>query len=256
MRSIMLSALSWASCSSSGAPAQPASHEIDRAGEDDAARRRQEDARLRRQGHANENPHAAEGRLRQEMHGGDEVAHSGTPPTGPREARPDDRLRGGPGIHHPCCGVWIAGSRPFGRARNDGYTNFGIGPRCGVGVGQIDETLVDIAPAPAFGRIVALDDRMAAGVEMLGGVPVRRVIAAADMAAGPAQPQSAPRTRRSSGIPRSRARSASPSRMPADMRASSLAHRCALRLRTAGGSIAALTPAPASASTAATARPA
>src|SRR4051812_26040146 len=48
---------------------------------------------------------------------------------------------------------------------------------------EVEKDLVDIAPAPAFGRIVALDDRVSAAVEMRGGVAVRAVVAAADMAA-------------------------------------------------------------------------
>ena len=59
-------------------------------------------------------------------------------------------------------------------------------------VRQIEHHLVDVAPAPAFRRIVALDDRMAGGVEMLGRVLVRRIVAAADMAAGAAEPQMHP----------------------------------------------------------------
>src|SRR5665213_2285910 len=55
-------------------------------------------------------------------------------------------------------------------------------------VGEIDEGLLHVAPAPAFRRIVTLDDGMAGSMKMLGGVSVRRVIAAADMAAGSAQP--------------------------------------------------------------------
>ena len=50
-------------------------------------------------------------------------------------------------------------------------------------VRQVEECLVDVAPAPVFGWIVAFDDRVAGGVEVLGGVPVRRIVAAADMAA-------------------------------------------------------------------------
>ncbi len=46
------------------------------------------------------------------------------------------------------------------------------------------ENLVNIARSPAFGRIVALDDRMTGGVKMFGGATVGRVVAAADMAAG------------------------------------------------------------------------
>src|SRR5947209_6511625 len=51
-------------------------------------------------------------------------------------------------------------------------------------VGQIEEGLVDIAPAPAFGRVVTFDNRMSRRAEMFGGVAVRRVVAAADMTAG------------------------------------------------------------------------
>ena len=63
----------------------------------------------------------------------------------------------------------------------------------GLAVRQIEQHFVDIAPAPAFRRIVALDDRMAGGVEMLGGVRVGRIVAAADVAAGAADPQMQPR---------------------------------------------------------------
>jgi hypothetical protein len=51
-------------------------------------------------------------------------------------------------------------------------------------VGQIERDLVNIAPAPAFGRIIALDDRVGGRVIMFGGVLVGRIVAAADMAAG------------------------------------------------------------------------
>src|ERR1051325_9003392 len=56
-------------------------------------------------------------------------------------------------------------------------------------IGQIEHDLVDVAPAPALGRIIALDHRMAGGVEMFGGVAVGRAVAAADVPAGAAQPQ-------------------------------------------------------------------
>lgn len=45
-------------------------------------------------------------------------------------------------------------------------------------VGQVQEDLVEVAPAPAFGRIVAFYDRMTGRMEMLGRVPVGRRIAA------------------------------------------------------------------------------
>src|SRR5437660_5206728 len=52
---------------------------------------------------------------------------------------------------------------------------------------------MDVAPAPALGRIIALDHRMAGGVEMFGGVAVGRVVAAAHVPAGAAHPQVHPR---------------------------------------------------------------
>src|ERR1700750_1142871 len=61
-------------------------------------------------------------------------------------------------------------------------------------VGQIEDDLVEITPAPAFGRIVALDDRMAGGMEMRGRVLVRGVVGAADVTAGAADPQVQPDT--------------------------------------------------------------
>src|SRR4051812_39941988 len=57
---------------------------------------------------------------------------------------------------------------------------------------QVEIDFVDIAPAPAFGRIIAFDDRMARRMIMFGRVTVRGIIAAADMAAGPAQPEMHP----------------------------------------------------------------
>src|SRR4051812_3286404 len=57
---------------------------------------------------------------------------------------------------------------------------------------QVEHHLVDITPAPAFRRIIALDDRMLGCMEMFCGVPVRGIVAAADMAAGAADPQVQP----------------------------------------------------------------
>src|SRR3954449_5176289 len=59
-------------------------------------------------------------------------------------------------------------------------------------VRQVEQHFVDIAPAPAFRRIVAFDHRMGGGMEMRGRVLVRRIVAAADMAAGAADPQMQP----------------------------------------------------------------
>jgi hypothetical protein len=57
---------------------------------------------------------------------------------------------------------------------------------------QIDRNLVDIAPSPAFRRIVALNDRMSSGVKMLPRVLAGRLVAAANVTAVPADPQMHP----------------------------------------------------------------
>src|SRR5438105_15849757 len=49
--------------------------------------------------------------------------------------------------------------------------------------------LVDVTPTPIFSGLERLDDGMARGAVMPGCVPVRRGIAAADVAAGQAEPQ-------------------------------------------------------------------
>ena len=58
---------------------------------------------------------------------------------------------------------------------------------------KVEEHLVDVAPAPAFGRVIAFDDRMPGRVEVLRRVTVGGIVAAADMAAGAAEPQMHPR---------------------------------------------------------------
>src|SRR3954469_14210930 len=58
--------------------------------------------------------------------------------------------------------------------------------------GQVEHHFVHITPAPAFGRIVALDDGMLGAVEMLGGVLAAGLVAAAHMAASAAHPQVKP----------------------------------------------------------------
>ena len=60
-------------------------------------------------------------------------------------------------------------------------------------IAEVEHYLVNVAPPPAFGRVIAFDDRMPRLVEMFGGMAVRQLVAAADMAAGPAQPQMQPR---------------------------------------------------------------
>src|SRR4051812_14183086 len=57
---------------------------------------------------------------------------------------------------------------------------------------QVEHHLVNIAPAPAFGRIISLDNGMPATVEMSGGMLAARLVAAADMAATAADPQVKP----------------------------------------------------------------
>ena len=58
---------------------------------------------------------------------------------------------------------------------------------------KVQTNFIDIAPSPPFRRIVAFDDRMAGLAKMLGGVTVWRAVAAADMAACPAEAQMHPR---------------------------------------------------------------
>ena len=59
---------------------------------------------------------------------------------------------------------------------------------------QIEQDLIDIAPAPSLGWIVTLDDRMFRRMKMPGGVLVGRIVAAADVTAGAADPQMQPNT--------------------------------------------------------------
>ena len=48
---------------------------------------------------------------------------------------------------------------------------------------ELEFDLVDIAPAPFFTGFEGAHDRVFGGVEMLGGMPVRRRITTANMAA-------------------------------------------------------------------------
>src|SRR5712675_2581110 len=59
-------------------------------------------------------------------------------------------------------------------------------------VRQIEQDFIDIAPAPTFRRIVALDDGMLGGVEVLGRVLVGGIVATADVTATAADPQMQP----------------------------------------------------------------
>src|SRR5215204_3196300 len=54
-------------------------------------------------------------------------------------------------------------------------------------LGRAHCDLVDVAPDPVLTALHGLDDRMLGGVEVLGGVPVPRVVAAPDVAAGLAE---------------------------------------------------------------------
>ena len=57
----------------------------------------------------------------------------------------------------------------------------------------INHLFINIAPAPVFTRLERLDDRMFRRMEVFRGVLVLRRIAAADVAAGHAEPQVDPR---------------------------------------------------------------
>src|SRR5204862_192919 len=59
-------------------------------------------------------------------------------------------------------------------------------------IGEFDLYIVDIAPAPAFRRVVTLDDRMFGAAVVLRRVLVGRGVAAADMTAGAAESQMHP----------------------------------------------------------------
>src|ERR1700730_9189183 len=58
---------------------------------------------------------------------------------------------------------------------------------------KVQANFIHIAPSPPSPRTIAFDDRMAGLAEMLGSVTVWRVVAAADMAARPAEAQMHPR---------------------------------------------------------------
>jgi hypothetical protein len=64
--------------------------------------------------------------------------------------------------------------------------------RCGVAV-QIELDLINVAPTPAFRRVVTFDDRMSGGVKMLRGVLSGGLIAAANVTAMSTDPQMDPR---------------------------------------------------------------
>ena len=51
-------------------------------------------------------------------------------------------------------------------------------------IGKVKDDFVYVTPTPVFRRIVAFNDRVRGGAKMLGRMPVRRVIATADVTAG------------------------------------------------------------------------
>ena len=53
-------------------------------------------------------------------------------------------------------------------------------------IAEVEHNLVHVTPSPAFGWVIAFDDRMARIMKVLRGVAVRRVVATANMAAGSA----------------------------------------------------------------------
>ena len=59
-------------------------------------------------------------------------------------------------------------------------------------VRQVEIDLINIAPTPTFGRIIAFDDRVRCRLEMLGSMPIWRIVAATDMPARSAQPKMHP----------------------------------------------------------------
>src|SRR5262249_52274307 len=92
----------------------------------------------------------------------------------------------------PCCYEYRpATGRRKGSviARNWAFLRGDVGP-------QVEEDFVDIAPAPALRRVIALDDGMLGVMEVLGGVFVLRLAAAADMAAGTADTKVQPHVAR------------------------------------------------------------
>src|SRR5690349_21617440 len=65
-------------------------------------------------------------------------------------------------------------------------------PPAGVAPRSSHHRLVDEAPAPVLSGLEGLNDRMPALVEVLAGVPVRRRVAASDVAAREAEPEMHP----------------------------------------------------------------
>jgi hypothetical protein len=84
----------------------------------------------------------------------------------------------------------LTATRPAGSLRSI-ITRDGTLVRCRP-IAEIQDYLVDVTPPPAFGWVIAFDDRVPRLVEVSRGMTVRRVLPATDMAAGPAQAQMQP----------------------------------------------------------------
>jgi hypothetical protein len=57
---------------------------------------------------------------------------------------------------------------------------------------KVEFNFVDVTPSPVLRRIIAFNDRVSGGVEMLGGMPMGGVIATPDVTAGSADTQMKP----------------------------------------------------------------
>src|SRR5439155_24138604 len=77
-----------------------------------------------------------------------------------------------------------AGCDPIGCSRSFSLTRAVTRVRHG-----LHHQFIHVAPAPVLARLEAADDRMLGGVEVLRGMPPRRIVAAADMSAGHAKPE-------------------------------------------------------------------
>jgi hypothetical protein len=93
-----------------------------------------------------------------------------------------------PPSHH---GMRVSDGPPENLDGGSEISRYGPVMRCHA-IAQVEHHLVDIAPPPALGWIVPFDDRVPRPVEVPCRMPVRRVITAPDMTAGPAQAQMDP----------------------------------------------------------------
>ena len=136
-------------------------------------------------------------------------------PTRPRRSRSRRRPRGtGPRRTRPAAPRRPRAAAPAARRRGAGTRRCGrAAPRSPAPSGSVisasgstdhEHHVVHVAVGPVLAGLDRGDDRMAALVGVMGGVAVRRGVAAPDLAADAAHPQVHPPGRRSSGTPRSR----------------------------------------------------